>query len=95
MDETRIDEAYLSFSEFVVAASEIDGAIADPGKGVAMEVEQATLGMPVEMDVVVDDDGSVAIGTIPPLYYLETSMMPVFHQVTLTLEELSTGGHGK
>ena len=88
MDASKnpLDEAFLPWADFIEASSDVEGAVADPGKGVAMTVERAEINMPVELDIVVDDDGRVEIGAIPPLYYVETSVMPVFHQVTLTLE---------
>ena len=84
--KSSLDEAFLPWAEFIEASSDVEGAVADPGKGIAMTVERAEINMPVELDVVVGDDGRVELGAIPPLYYVETSVMPVFHQLTLTLE---------
>ena len=84
--KSSLDEAFLSWASYIEESSDLEGAVADPGKGIAMTVERAEINMPVELDVVVHEDGHVELGAIPPLYYVETSVMPVYHQVTLTLE---------
>lgn len=95
MSADPIDEAFLPLADFVGMSADIEGSVTDPARGVAMTVEWTQINMPVEMDVVVDEDGSVRLGVIPPLYYVETSVMPVFHQVTLTLEASEGDANGR
>lgn len=52
-------------------------------------VEKATMGTPCQLNITVNDEGKVSLGCIPPLYYVETSFMPVFHQIEVSIERES------
>ena len=81
-----LDDAFLSVADFIEETATLDGDIRDRQAGVAMTVEAVEMSMPIELDLQVDDHGKVLIGAIPPLYYVETTVLPVFHQITVTLE---------
>lgn len=86
--ELSLDEAFLPFVELISELSDLEGRVADvfDDGQVSMEIEKAEMGLPVELDILVDDSGQVTLGGVPPLYHLETSFTPVFHQLTLKLE---------
>lgn len=81
-----IDEAMLNFAAFFVQMTEVDGYIADAEMQTACRIEKLELSMPVQLDLHVMDDGSVRLGGSPPLYYTETTVMPVFHQLRIHVE---------
>lgn len=81
-----IDEAFLPLANFVEETANLEGEIKDPAAGVAMTIETVQMSLPIEIDISVDESGKVAIGAVPPMYSLETSVLPIFHQIDLTLE---------
>ncbi|HKK09330.1 MAG TPA: hypothetical protein VJ939_00765 [Bacteroidales bacterium] len=80
-----IDEAFLKLSDFIQELSEHESKVEGGDYGFNMEVEEIKLGMPIQLDIVVEEDGKIALGGVPPLYYVETSVMPVFHSIKLSL----------
>lgn len=86
MDVPKIDEAFLEISDFVQELADMEGQVGSEAIGVSMEIEKATMELPVELDIQVDDQGKVYLGAIPPMYYVETTIMPVFHQIKLKVE---------
>jgi hypothetical protein len=83
-----IDEAMMTVEEMVSDLTEPLDEIVDEENGVLMGISSISVDMPIQLDVVVDDNGKVHLGTTPPLYHLETSFMPVFHQLRFTFEEI-------
>jgi hypothetical protein len=83
-----IDEAMISFEEMVNELTEPVGEIIDEENGVLMGISKISIDMPIQLDVVVDENGKVHLGTTPPLYHVETSFMPIFHQLRFTFEEV-------
>ena len=47
--------------------------------------EDVEMSIPIQLDLHVNDDGRVTIGGSPPLFYVDTTVMPVFHQLKVTI----------
>lgn len=77
----------MPFQEMINTLVEPVEDIMDEEIGVNMYVSSIALDMPVQLDVVVDENGQVTLGATPPLYKVETSFEPVFHQLRFTFEE--------
>jgi hypothetical protein len=86
MNYDKLDEAMMPLNNFVEQITEIDGYVKDKEKGINMHINRITVQMPVEMDIIVGENGEVTIGSSPPLYYVETTILPVFHNITITSE---------
>lgn len=84
--ETTIDEAMLEIGDFVSQMSDIDGYLTSEEAEFALEMEKVDLDMPLQLDIRVAEDGRVNIGSSPPLYYVETTIMPVFHQIQISID---------
>lgn len=84
----RIDEAMMSFEEMINTLVEPVEEIIDEENGVNMYVSSVSLDMPIQLDVVVDENGKVTLGATPPLYKADTSFESVFHQLRFTFEEV-------
>ena len=80
-----IDEAMLEMGDFISQMTEVDGYLFDAEWNTATMLEEVELSIPIQLDLHVDDNGSVVIGTAPPLYYVETTFMPVFHQLNVKI----------
>ena len=92
-----IDEAMLEMGEFIVQMSDFNGHLFDPDSLTSFQLEEVDLSMPVQLDLLVQDDGAVTLGGSPPLYYADTTILPVFHQLKVKIrvtEKEMTHGHG-
>lgn len=85
INHDSIDEALLPFHSFAAALSEFDGFAIDQEAGFNMNIEEVIMEMPLLVDVVDNDDGSLTLGAAPPLYYLATGVDSVYHQIKLTV----------
>lgn len=83
-----IEEKYLSIRQLIEAMTPEEGKVVDDWGASAMTVEGLEIDMPVEMDLQVTEEGEYGIemGMAPPLYYADTSILPVFHQVRMTVK---------
>ncbi len=52
----------------------------------AMYVDTLTLDLPIEIQTLRDEEKQMQLGVSPPTQWLETSVMPVWHRVRVTLE---------
>ncbi|HEY0356059.1 MAG TPA: hypothetical protein VGC29_07650 [Flavisolibacter sp.] len=78
----HIDEAMVPLHEQIIAMLEIeDGTLETEIGGFKMSIEAVGIESPVQLDVLVNGDGSVTLGSSPPLYYVETGVLPVFHNI--------------
>ncbi|MEL6865622.1 MAG: hypothetical protein AAFP19_14440 [Bacteroidota bacterium] len=82
-----IDEAFLPLSEMIEELSDWEGQMNEvfEKERVRMEIESARLELPVELDIVVNEEGKVELGAVTPLYDVSTSFNPVFHQIRIGL----------
>ena len=81
-----IDEAFLPLEEIIARMISFRGEFVNDEAGVRSYITRYEIEAPVEMDVTRDDDGTVMIGSTPPIYYVETAMRPVFHQIRFTAD---------
>ena len=83
-----INEDFIPLHEFVDEFISIDTYMESQfeHQTVAMQVEKITTETPCQLNIEVDDNGQVQVGSIPPLYYVETSFMPVFHNIKIKFE---------
>ncbi|XOV68333.1 MAG: hypothetical protein ACFHU9_03990 [Fluviicola sp.] len=84
----EIDEALTPFSFMVELLAGITNESNDSELWEAMKVEELRLDFPCELDVLVEDDGSVTIGSAPPTQKIETSFMPVIQNLKMTVAPL-------
>ncbi len=80
-----IDEAYADFVDNLVAFADIPGVFEDPHHIQRLRVRRIEVETPIELDLRSSNGDVSALGSAPPLYRLETTIMPVFHTLRLTL----------
>jgi hypothetical protein len=85
-DNDVIDEAMLEMSEFVAQMADVDGFLYDEEMLASMQMERVDLSIPMQLDLHVMEDGTVKLGGSPPLYYTETTILPVFHQFSIKIK---------
>ena len=88
-----IDEAFMPFSMIVAQMLAFNGEIVDEEAGIRSHIYRCEIESPVEFDVVKDADGTLQIGSTPPLYYVDTSFRPSYHKLRIKAE-LSEDGNG-
>lgn len=69
------------FAAFVQGLADLDLESAAPADGLL--VEEVRLELPVELRVEVEEDGQVRVSGAPPTQHVETTVMPVFHRLSL------------
>lgn len=84
-----MDEAFFPFSEILEKMLTIDGELYDDGEGVHSYIYAFEVGTPVEIDISTDEEGKLRIGSIPPLYRVETSFRPSYHNITFKAEKIN------
>ena len=75
----------LEWSEFISQMTEVDGYLRDDEMGTAMQLEMVEMSMPIQLELHVGEDGQVILGGSPPLYYVNTTILPVFHQLSIKI----------
>lgn len=85
----EIDEAYASFVDNITAYADIPGVFEDPNRVQRLRVRRIEVETPIELDLRTSKDEITAIGSAPPVYRTETTLMPVFHTLRMTLVPLS------
>jgi hypothetical protein len=80
---SRVDEAFLPLAELLPGLLPSLPDLYNADAGMRSRVTGVDLETPVELDVVVSDNGSVRVGATPPIYHLETSTLPVFHAIRI------------
>jgi hypothetical protein len=66
--------------------ADLDADLTDAATGLRMLVQRVEIDTPLELDVAVGDDDAVELVGGPPTQTIETTWMPVFHQVRVTIE---------
>ncbi len=94
-----MDEAFIPLHRLVPALLPVLPDLVDEEAGTRSYVTAYEVSTPIELDITrrddlpgSDADPSVEIGSVPPLYHLETSLPPVLHQLRLlAVREQSEG----
>jgi len=84
-----MDEVFLPFSEIIEKLLSIEGEIYDDNNGIHSYIYEFEVGTPVELDVLRDENGQLKLGSIPPLYRVETSFRPSYHSITFKAEKIN------
>ncbi|WP_414573171.1 hypothetical protein [Nostoc sp. CCY 9925] len=75
----------MPFSQLVEELTNYEKQQVDRNTGFAMTITQLTVDMPIELKVTVNHDGKVNLKGSPPTQLVKTTIMPVFHQMRLTV----------
>ncbi|MBW4419904.1 MAG: hypothetical protein KME13_11845 [Myxacorys californica WJT36-NPBG1] len=73
------------FAQLVEKLTDYEKQIGTPKLGCVMTIEQLTVDMPIELKVTVNPDGTVQVKGSPPTQLVNTTVMPVWHQMRLRI----------
>ena len=80
-EDLEVDEAMLPVVDFVSQIVDVEGLYEQSGI-FNLEMNSATIGMPLQLEILTKESGEVVLGGSPPLYYVDTTFMPVFHHIS-------------
>ena len=82
------DEDFISIGSFVEEMGGIDYYLTDRfmNNQITLNIENFVTETPCQLNIEIDEDNKVHIGAIPPMYYVETTFMPIFHSIKLNIE---------
>lgn len=87
MEDDIIDSAFIPMSKYINALKDIEQvSYRDEQAGFRLDLDKMTVEMPIEMDIKVDENGEVHLGSTSPIYYANTSLQPVYHKIRITIE---------
>ncbi|MGK7953860.1 MAG: hypothetical protein AB4063_01120 [Crocosphaera sp.] len=84
--ESEDNEILIPFADMVQQLVDYGEPLEDPFSNQTMMIEKVKVDMPVEIKVLVEDDGVTTIKSNAPTQSMETTIMPVFHRMRLTVE---------
>lgn len=90
-----MDEVFLPLNSIIDKILDIPGEFTDEESGVHSYIYEIEIGTPVELDISTNDDGTVRIGTVPPLYRVDTSFRPSYHSITIKAEKYTASEDGE
>lgn len=73
----------MPFAQLVDKLTDYETQIGSPQLGCVMTIEQLTVDMPIELKVMVNPDGTCIVTGSPPTQGIQTTIMPVWHQMRL------------
>lgn len=79
-----MDESFMSFRQILNQMLSFRSDVVDEYLGIHTYISQCDIDSPIELDVFVDGNGVLRIGTTPPLYYVDTTFKPSFHRLRFT-----------
>jgi len=78
----HIDSQLTDFTDFILSIADLT---ADDYSGRGIQISEMTLSFPIELETLIDEPDRVQIETGPPTQQIQTSFMPIFHQIRLKL----------
>lgn len=81
----QLDPATAPIAEVIEAWAGISGRMEDEQGLVSWSIAEICVESPLELDVHVQADGSVVLGSTPPTTSVETSFSPLLNQLKVTL----------
>jgi len=81
-----MDEAFLGIAQMIEDLSSMPQVLEDNGAGVRSYIRAFEIETPIELDVYRGENGLLQIGTVPPLYRVNTSFRPWYHQIRIYAE---------
>lgn len=81
-----VDEAFVPLGILIRDLGSPPADLIDEDSGVHTYVTRYEIASPIELDVGVDEQGRVFIGTVPPLYVVDTSLRPSYHWMRFVLQ---------
>lgn len=76
---------FIPFSNTLQQLADLTDRLEDAETGQALEIEQVTVKLPIELNVSITDEDTLTLFSSPPTQTVETTVLPVFHRMKLTI----------
>ncbi len=73
------------FAGTIQQLADLTDRLEDPGTGQTLEIEQVKVNLPIELNVSITDEDTITLFSSPPTQTVETTVLPVFHRMKLTI----------
>lgn len=90
VENTEGDGVFASFSDIIEQLADLTDPLEDPTSGQVFQIEQVTVNLPIEFNISVNEEGTATLRSTPPTQTTETTIVPVFHR--LSLQIIATDG---
>ncbi len=80
----------MPFGRLLSEVADIEEQLSSLPEAEALRIEQIRLDLPLEIRVQIDADGGLQVLGSPPTQRTETTILPVFHRLTLRVERDGT-----
>ena len=89
MNNPTFDESdpLLPLADLLHTLTDSEKQRVDPATGQVLTVEQINVNMPIELRINVDEGGQVSLQGSAPTQRTKTTVLPVFHQMQVTIVE--------
>lgn len=81
-----MDDAFLPLPQMLGELTAMPGEIHDADAGVRSYISAFEIESPIELDLYRDEAGKLCMGSVPPLYRVDTSFRPSYHHIRLVAE---------
>ncbi len=88
-----MDEVFQPLHSVLRNLAAVDQGIYDPESGISTYISEITIETPIELDISWDESGNMQLGTIPPLYRIETTYQPSYHNIKFNVCQNSENGN--
>ena len=75
------EDPLIPVSDLISTMTQFLSQVGDPETGQVLTVEQLSFDLPIELRLERDEEGRIVLNTAPPTQQIETTFMPVFHQI--------------
>jgi len=98
--DSASSDALPPFAALIAALGDVDEADEDEdeyaeARARVMDVDRITLTLAIEMSVETAEAGSLRVRGSTPTQWTETSVMPVFHKLTMHIEHSEQSANGE
>lgn len=82
------DEYFIELNEFVFEMADVDFYFSEHylDQEIVLTPDKIETETSIQLVIEIDENNNIQIGAIPPMYYVETTFMPVFHKIRLNIE---------
>jgi hypothetical protein len=83
------DSPLSALADLVTSCADLDVAPESQQAGLRLRLQRAVVSSPLELQTETSPSGEITLAAAPPRQAIETSVMPVLHQLTLVIEVAS------
>lgn len=84
-----MDESFFQLHKIIADMAPLHQDLSDDSTGFNIYINRFDIETPVELDLMTGQNGEMQIGSIPPLYPIDTSFKPSYHKIKFSIVQNS------